>query len=62
MAEAYLNEIGKNKHNDIREYNNQELMREYHKKLITKPFYVCRRSCGVNSGKKSQWKQEIQLS
>jgi len=62
MAEAYLNEIGKDKHNDIRKYTNQELMKEYHVKLITNPFYVCQRSCGVDSGKKSQWKQEIQLS
>jgi MoaA/NifB/PqqE/SkfB family radical SAM enzyme len=62
MAEAYLNEIGKDKHNDIRQYSNKELMTKYHGKLITNPFYVCRRSCGVDTGKKSQWKQQVQLS
>jgi MoaA/NifB/PqqE/SkfB family radical SAM enzyme len=62
MAEAYLNEIGKNKHEDIRQYSNKELMKKYHEKLITEPFYVCRRSCGVDTGKKSQWKQQVQLS
>lgn len=62
MAEAYLNEIGKDKHNDIRQYSNKELMTKYHGKLITEPFYVCRRSCGVDTGKKSQWKQQVQLS
>ena len=61
MAEAYLSEISKNKHADIRQYSNKELMTKYHGKLITNPFYVCRRSCGVDTGKKSQWKQEIQL-
>jgi hypothetical protein len=62
MAESYLNEIGKDKHNDIRQYSNKELMKKYHEKLITEPFYVCRRSCGVDTGKKSQWKQRVQLS
>ena len=61
MAEAYLLEIGKHKHKDIREYSNKELMIKYQGKLLTNPFYVCKRSCGVSSGKKSQWKKEIQL-
>jgi len=61
MAESYLSEISKNKHADIRQYSNKELMSKYQGKLITSPFYVCRRSCGVDTGKKSQWKQEIQL-
>jgi len=61
MAESYLSEISKNKHEDIRQYSNKELMTKYQGKLITNPFYVCRRSCGVDTGKKSQWKQVIQL-
>ena len=61
MAESYLSEISKNKHADIKQYSNKELMSKYQGKLITNPFYVCRRSCGVDTGKKSQWKQEIQL-
>jgi MoaA/NifB/PqqE/SkfB family radical SAM enzyme len=62
MAEAYLSTAGSDKHEDIRQYSNKELMTKYHAKLITNPFYVCRRSCGVDAGKKSQWKHEIQLS
>lgn len=62
MAEAYLSTVGSDKHEDIRQYSNKELMTKYHGKLITNPFYVCRRSCGVDAGKKSQWKHEIQLS
>lgn len=61
MAEAYLSTVGRDKHQDIRQYSNKELMTKYHGKLLTNPFYVCRRSCGVNTGKKSQWKKEIQL-
>jgi len=61
MAEAYLSTVGRDKHGDIKQYSNKELMTKYQGKLITNPFYVCRRSCGVNTGKKSQWKQEIQL-
>ena len=62
MAEAYLSEIGKDKHEDIKQYSNKELMTKYQGRLITQPFYVCRRSCGKTLGKKSQWKHEIQLS
>lgn len=62
MAEAYLSTVGSDKHEDIKQYSNKELMTKYHGKLITNPFYVCRRSCGVDAGKKSQWKHEIQLS
>lgn len=61
MAEAYLSEVGRDKHEDIRKYSNKELMTKYQGKLLTNPFYVCRRSCGVDTGKKSQWKQQIQL-
>ena len=61
MAEAYLNIIGQEKHNDIRAYSNQELLSEYSVKLQQQPFYVCRRVCGRTTGKRSQWKQEIQL-
>lgn len=62
MAEAYLSTVGSDKHEDIKQYSNKELMTKYHGKLITNPFYVCRRSCSVDAGKKSQWKHEIQLS
>jgi MoaA/NifB/PqqE/SkfB family radical SAM enzyme len=61
MASAYLSHIGKNKHSDIKEFNNEELMQQYSIRLEKNPFYVCKRSCGENTGKRSQWKQEIQL-
>jgi len=62
MAEAYLNLMGQEKHNDIREFTNDQLMTEYQTKLSNQPFYICRRACGVGKSKRSQWKQEIQLS
>jgi len=62
MAEAYLNTMGQELHSDIKQFSNTELMTEYQNKLDTEPFYICRRACGVNSGKSSQWKQSIQLS
>ena len=60
MAEAYFNIIGYEKHKDIRQYSNTELLEKYREKLSTDPFYVCRRVCG-SVGKRSQWKKEIQL-
>ena len=62
MAEAYLNMIGQEKHNDIRKFSNEQLMTEYQTKLSDQPFYICKRACGVGKSKRSQWKQEIQLS
>ena len=61
MVEAYLNMIGQEKHQDIRAYSNQELLTEYSVKLQQQPFYVCRRACGKTTGKRSQWKQQIQI-
>ena len=62
IAEAYLNKIGLELHNDIRDYNNQELFKEYKVRLTTEtPFYICKRACGTKSGKRSQWKTEEQL-
>lgn len=61
MAEAHLNEVGKELHNDIRMYTAAELLDEYKVKLKTQPFYICRRACGESSGKRSQWKTEEQL-
>lgn len=61
MAEAYLSEVGKQLHNDIRLYTASELLDEYKVKLNTQPFYICRRACGESSGKRSQWKTEEQL-
>jgi MoaA/NifB/PqqE/SkfB family radical SAM enzyme len=61
MAEAYMNIIGQEQHKDIRAYSNQELLTEYSVKLQQQPFYVCRRTCGKTTGKRSQWKQEIQI-
>jgi MoaA/NifB/PqqE/SkfB family radical SAM enzyme len=61
MAEAYLNKIGLELHSDIKEYNNIELLKEYKTKLDSnKPFYICRRACGLKN-KRSQWKTEEQL-
>jgi MoaA/NifB/PqqE/SkfB family radical SAM enzyme len=62
MAEAYFSEIGKNLHTDIREFSNQQLMTEYKHRLTTDPFYVCKRSCGTETGKSRQWKKEYELS
>lgn len=61
MAEAYLNEIGRELHTDIRQYSNSQLLSEYSVKLKQRPFYICRRACGQTSGKRSQWKIEEQL-
>ena len=63
MAEAYLNKIGWELHNDIRDYNNDELFKEYKIRLTTEtPFYVCRRTCGIKHGKRTQWKTEEPLN
>lgn len=62
IAEAYLNVIGQEKHTDIRQFTNDQLMKEYKTKLSKEPFYICRRACGVGKSKRSQWKQEIRLS
>ena len=62
MAEAYLNKIGFELHSDIREHDNNELLREYKARLTTDtPFYICKRACGTTSGKRSQWKNETQI-
>ena len=62
MAEAYLNKIGIELHNDIRNYNNKELFKEYSTRLDNQqPFYVCKRACGSSQGKRSQWKTQEQL-
>ena len=61
MAEAYLNMIGQEKHNDIRKFTNEQLMTEYKIRLDKEnPFFICRRACS-SSGKRSQWKTEEQL-
>ncbi len=61
MAEAYLNKVGLELHSDIRDYNNKELFKEYKARFVTEtPFYICRRACG-SKGKRSQWKNEVQL-
>lgn len=62
MAEAHLNKIGEELHKDIKEFGSDQLMQEYQTRLDSEPFYICRRACGKISGKRSQWKQEIQLS
>jgi MoaA/NifB/PqqE/SkfB family radical SAM enzyme len=62
MAEAYLSKIGFELHSDIREHDNNELLREYKARLTTDtPFYICKRACGTTSGKRSQWKNETQI-
>lgn len=62
MAEAYLNKIGIELHEDIRSYQNVELFREYKTRLDSdNPFYICRRACGIKISKKSQWKTQEQL-
>jgi hypothetical protein len=61
MAEAYLNKVGLELHEDIRNYDNEELQKEYKVRLTTEtPFYICKRACGTQ-GKRSQWKTEEQL-
>ena len=61
MAEAYLNKIGQHKHGDVLFYQPDELLEQYAIRLKTKPFFVCQRSCGIDTGKRSQWKLEKQL-
>ena len=62
MAEAYLNKIGIELHQDIRSYQNDELFKEYKTRLDSdNPFYICRRACGIKTSKKSQWKTQEQL-
>ena len=62
MAEAYLNTIGIELHTDIRGYDNNQLIDEYRTRLDKdEPFYICQRACG-GTGKRSQWKNEEQLS
>jgi len=62
MAEAYLNEIGRHKHEDLLSYKPDDLLSQYAIKLKGEPFYVCQRSCGISTGKRSQWKIEKQLN
>ena len=63
MAEAYLNQIGLELHSDIRDYNNKELFKEYKVRLtLGTPFYICQRACGKSTGKRSQWKNKVELT
>jgi len=62
MAEAYLNVIGYVKHKDLRKFTNTELFDQYQKRLNHNPFYICQRACGKGTGKRSQWKTEIEFS
>ena len=62
MAEAYLNKIGYELHQDLRMYDNEQLMTEYQLRLDNgNPFYVCSRACGITTNKRQQWKSETQL-
>ena len=62
MAEAYLNKIGYELHQDIRMYDNEQLMTEYQLRLDNRnPFYICSRACGITTHKRQQWKSETQL-
>lgn len=62
MAEAYLNKIGYELHNDIRMFDNEQLMSEYQHRIDNRnPFYICSRACGISTGKRSQWKTEEPL-
>jgi MoaA/NifB/PqqE/SkfB family radical SAM enzyme len=62
MAEAYLNQVGIELHKDIREFSNTDLMNEYKQRLDSQtPFYICKRACGISTGKRTQWKTEEQL-
>jgi len=62
IAEMFYNVTQKESHLDIRQHTPSELMTQYQKRLDDhNPFYVCKRSCGATGGKRSQWKQEIQL-
>ena len=62
MAEAYLNKIGYELHQDLRMYDNEQLMTEYQLRLDNRnPFYVCSRACGITTNKRQQWKSETQL-
>ena len=62
MAEAYLNTIGYELHNDIHEFDNEQLMVEYQLRIDNrKPFYICSRACGQNKGKGAQWRTETPL-
>jgi len=61
MAEAYLNKIGEEMHQDIKNFSAKQLHSEYKQRLESnKPFYICRRACGTIN-KRSQWKTEEQL-
>lgn len=61
MAEAYLNVVGAELHKDIKQFNNDELMNEYSTRLQSNPFFICKRACGESTGKRSQWKQQVQI-
>ncbi len=62
MGEMYYNITQKHQHADMLAYSPKELLSKYQEKLDAKdPFYVCKRSCGKISSKRSQWKQEIQI-
>lgn len=61
MAEAYLNRIGYNLHEDLRKHSNKELFNVYTKKLETNPFYICKRACNTQGGKLNQYKERLRL-
>ena len=62
MAEAYLNLIGNELHKDLHQFGRNQLLTEYQNRLDQKdPFYVCKRSCGLITNKRQQWKSETQL-
>lgn len=60
IAEAKYNFLYKKKYTDIQGYSSKQLCSIYQERLDSnKPFDICKRSCGITHGKKSQWKQEI---
>lgn len=61
MAEAYLNKIGEELHKDIKRFTNDQLFTEYATRLDNEPFYICRRACNTETGKRSQFKETLRF-
>jgi len=62
MAEMYYSVNNTQQHSDMRAHSPNALTLEYQRRLdASNPFYVCKRSCGRDVNKRSQWKTEYQL-
>ncbi len=62
IGEMWYSKTQRHRHKDMLSYSPKQLMTEYQRRLNNNdPFYICKRCCGKDINKPSQFKLEIQL-